>query len=108
MDILNWVLFNWSPLTNVAMALVLAAVVIKNRQWDRLLEIAAEITDDVSMLIGADNEEKRKEAAGALWAAAGPVAQRLFTREQMAQIVEIAWHTIVKPAQKQEQGHGPA
>lgn len=106
MDALNWILANWSPLTNVAMALVLAVVLIKNGQWDRLLVIAAEITDDVSMLTGMDNEEKRRAAADFLWDAAGPVAQRLFTRAQMEQIVEIAWHTIVKPAQKADD-HGP-
>lgn len=106
MDALNWILANWSPLTNVAMALVLAVIVIKNGQWDRLLVIAAEVTDDVSMITGMDNQEKRKFAADSLWAAAGPVAQRLFTREQMEQIVEIAWHTIIKPAQKADD-HGP-
>lgn len=107
MDALNFVLAHWGAITNVALGLALLIMAVKNKQWDRLLVIAAEITDDVGELVGADNAEKRKMAADALWDAAGPIAQKLFTKEQMAQIVDIAWHTITKPAQKAD-GHGPA
>lgn len=108
MDALNWVLSHWSPLCNVALALCLLFVAVKNGQYDRLLVIAAEVTDDVSELVGADNAEKRKFAADELWAHAGPLAQRLFTREQFEMAVDIAWQTITKPAKKAEAADGPA
>ena len=107
MDAVNYVVAHWETLTGLGLGLLVLFNIIKNREWDRLLVTAAEITEDVGELVGADNQEKRHAAADMLYESAGPVARRIFTREQMASIVDIAWHTITKPAMK-DAAHDPA
>lgn len=94
----GWVLANWQQIGELIAALAAIYWAIRNHQWDRLVKEAGRLAYDVAMLTDLDNTQKRELVAGELYALAGPVARKLFTRAHFGMAVEMGWKLIAKPA----------
>jgi hypothetical protein len=70
---------------------------LRARTWERLVELAADITTDLARLEGMAPEAKRREALRRLYDQAPPSASRLFRPEAFGRAVEHAWHLHAKP-----------
>lgn len=97
-----WVLAHWLQIGEVVAALVAIYWAIRNHQWNRIIDLAGELAYDVALLTEFDKAKKREVVTNELYAMAGPVARRLFTREQFGLAVEMGWKLIAKPKVQSE------
>ncbi|MNL64307.1 hypothetical protein D3C87_1885080 [compost metagenome] len=70
---------------------------IRTHQWNRLIGLAAELSFTAAKMADLDNASKRAVVANRLYQRANPLAQQLFSREQMELAVETAYQLITKP-----------